>query len=66
MTERGNPIAVIQPIGSASRASGPEARLASLAARGLIVLPDRKLRPRRRRARVKGPSVSRAVIEDRR
>lgn len=66
VTERGNPIAVIQPIRSAKRASGLEARLASLAARGVVTLPSRRPRQRVRLVTVKGPSVSRAVLEDRR
>jgi prevent-host-death family protein len=66
VTERGNPIAVIQPIRAAKRASGLEARLASLAARGVVTLPSRRPRRRVRLVTVKGPSVSRAVLEDRR
>ena len=66
VTERGNPIAVIQPIRAAKRDSGLETRLASLAARGMITLPTGRPRKRIRRITVKGHSVSRSVLEDRR
>jgi metal-responsive CopG/Arc/MetJ family transcriptional regulator len=41
-------------------------RLESLAARGMVTLPTGRPRKRIRRVTVKGPSVSRAVLEDRR
>lgn len=66
VTERGNPIAVIQPIRHGRRASSLEARLADLAARGLVTLPSRKPRKGGRLITVKGSSLSRTVLEDRR
>lgn len=54
------------------RAAGREAlrssewRLESLAVRGMVTLPTRRPRKRIRRVTVKGPSVSRAVLDDRR
>ncbi len=66
VTERGNPIAVIQPIGQGRRASSLEARLAGLAARGVVTLPSRKPRKGGRLITVKGTPLSRTVLEDRR
>ena len=66
VTERGNPIAIIQPIRGAKRARSLDARLARLAAEGLVTLPTRKRLRKVRRVRVKGPPVSRAILEDRR
>lgn len=66
VTERGKPIAVIQPIQSAPSAVSLEARLARLAAQGLITLPTRRPRGRLRRIRVPGPPISRMILEDRR
>ncbi|MBI2562723.1 MAG: type II toxin-antitoxin system prevent-host-death family antitoxin, partial [candidate division NC10 bacterium] len=42
ITERGKPIAVIQPIRNTAPGMGLDARLAKLAARGLLTLPTRK------------------------
>jgi len=66
VTERGHPIAVIQPIRAAKRPVSLEARLAALAARGVVTLPRRRPRKRLALVTVKGQSVSRAVLEDRR
>ncbi len=66
VTERGHPIAVIQAIGSSKRASSLEARLAALAARGVITLPRRRVRRRRRLVSVQGRPLSLTVLEDRR
>jgi prevent-host-death family protein len=66
VTERGKPIALIQPIRSASDAASREARLARLAALGLVTLPTRQLRKRIRPVKVSGPPVSQAILEDRR
>jgi prevent-host-death family protein len=66
VTERGKPIALIQPIQSAAQPMSLEARLAKLAAEGLVTLPTRKLRKRVRRIKVSGPPVSQAILEDRR
>ena len=66
VTERGNPIALIQPIKSADKAVSLEARLARLAAQGLIRLPTRKPLRRVRLVRVSGRPTSKAIVEDRR
>ena len=66
VTERGHPIAIIQPIRAAERSSSLEARLGALAARGLVTLPTRKPRARIRRITLKGPPLSRTIREDRR
>jgi prevent-host-death family protein len=66
ITERGNPIALIQPLGGASAPRSLEARLAALAARGEVTLPEGPLRPRRRRFKIPGRPLSELIIEDRR
>jgi prevent-host-death family protein len=66
VTERGNPIALIQPIKSADKAVSLDARLARLAAQGLIRLPTRKPLRRVRLVRVSGKPISKAIVEDRR
>lgn len=66
VTERGNPIAVIQPIRAIKGASSLEARLAALAARGVLTLPSRRPRGRTRLVTLKGAPLSRTVLEDRR
>ncbi len=65
VTERGKPIALLQPIQSAKQVMSREARLAQLAAQGFLTLPTRepsRLRP----IRAKGPLASRMILEDRR
>ena len=66
VTERGTPIAVIQPIQSARTIASLEARLARLAAQGLVVLPRGTPRRRRRRVKASGPPLSRMILDDRR
>lgn len=66
VTERGNPIAVIQSLRKARPASSLEARLAGLAARGVVSLPSRKARKGGRLIALKGAPLSRTVLEDRR
>lgn len=66
VTERGKPIAVIQPIQSVSQPASLEARLAKMAAQGLITLPTRKPLKKIRRVRISGKAVSQVIIEDRR
>jgi hypothetical protein len=48
------------------RAAALETRLARLAALGIVTLPTRKGFGRTRPLRISGPSVSRAILEDRR
>ena len=66
VTERGSPIAVIQPIRAARRSTSLEARLGALAARGVVTVPTRKPRAKIRPVTLKGPPLSRTVLEDRR
>ena len=66
VTERGRPIAVIQPIEAAQQVSSLEAKLARLAAQGFLTLPTRRPRGSLRRARVSGPPISQTILEDRR
>lgn len=66
VTERGRPIALIQPIKSPTYIISREARLASLAAQGLITLPTRKPLKRVRLVKVSGIPISKTIVEDRR
>ena len=66
VTERGTPIALIQPIRGASKAVSREARLAGLAAQGAIVLPSQKPLKRVRLVKVAGKPISKIIAEDRR
>ena len=66
VTERGTPIALIQPIKSASKAISLEAKLARLAAQGAVTLPTQKPLKRVRLVRVSGKPISKAIVEDRR
>lgn len=66
ITERGKPIALIQPIQSAERVMSLDARLARLAAQGLVSLPTHKPLKQVRLAKVSGPPISKIIVEDRR
>lgn len=66
VTERGRPIALIQPIQTAERVQSREARLAKLAAQGILALPTQKPLKKIRLARVTGAPISKAILEDRR
>jgi prevent-host-death family protein len=66
VTERGHPVAVLQSLKNLDRAAALETRLARLAALGMVTLPTRKGFGRSRPLRISGPSVSRAILEDRR
>jgi prevent-host-death family protein len=66
VTERGKPIALLTPIGSAKRGASLEARLAKLAARGLLTPPTRQPLKRVRPVKISGPPISRTIVEDRR
>ena len=66
VTERGNPIALIQPIKAAKGAVSLEARLGRAAAQGLLTLPTRKISRRVRSIKAKGKAVSKIILEDRR
>ena len=65
VTERGRPIAVIQPIQGARPPESLEARLAVLAVRGVVTLPAGRPQGRMRRVRVKGRPLSRTILEER-
>ena len=66
VTERGTPIALIQPIKSADKAASLEAKLARLAAQGAVTLPTQKPLKRVRLVNVSGKPVSKLIVEDRR
>ena len=66
VTERGNPIALIQPIKGAHKAVSLEARLARVAAQGLVELPTRKPSRRVRAVKASGKPLSKIIVEDRR
>jgi prevent-host-death family protein len=66
ITERGKPIALIQPIRSVEHPVSLEARLAKLAAQGFVTLPTQKPLTRVRLAKVSGPPISKTILEDRR
>ena len=66
VTERGTPIALIQPIKRADKAASLEAKLARLAAQGTVTLPTQKPLKRVRLVNVSGKPISRAIVEDRR
>lgn len=65
VTERGNPIALIQPIKSAEKGVSLEAKLARLAAQGLLVLPTQKPLRRVRLVKVSGKPISKAIVQER-
>lgn len=66
VTERGKPIALIQRIQAVERAASLEARLARLAAQGLITLPSQSPLKHVRAVKVSGKPVSRIILEERR
>jgi prevent-host-death family protein len=66
VTERGTPIALLQPMRSAKRIESLEARLAQLAAQGRVTLPKRKPISRVRPVKVPGKPMSQIILEDRR
>ena len=66
VTERARPVAVIQRIESAGNLSSREARLARLAAEGLLTLPTRPRLTNIRSIKVRGRSLSRVILDERR
>jgi prevent-host-death family protein len=66
ITERRKPIALIQPLRGAGAPKSLEARLATLAAQGEVILPEGRVCPRRRRFKIAGRPLSELIIEDRR
>jgi prevent-host-death family protein len=65
VTERGKPVAVIQPIDSA-RAKSREAKLASLEAEGLLTAPEKRRQVKIRPIKIRGPLLSEQILADRR
>ena len=66
VTDRGKPIAVIQPMRSARALASVEARLAKMAAIGALSLPTAKSVRGLRRITVRGRPISRTILDDRR
>ena len=66
VTDRGRPVAVIHSIHSDYPIASLEARLANLAVQGLVTIPTSKPLKRVRAVKVKGPALSKTILEDRR
>lgn len=66
VTDRGKPIALLQPLQSAKQIQSREARLAQLVTQGVVTLPTRKPLSRLRRVKAKGTPVSQRILEERR
>jgi prevent-host-death family protein len=66
VTERGKPVAIIQSIGGAGAPRSRDAKLATLAARGVLTLPQRLPTRQIRRAKIAGRPLSEQIIADRR
>ena len=65
VTERGKPIAVIQPIKSVEKLQTREGKLAKLAALGLVTLPVGRPSKTIRRVRVRGRPISKTILSER-
>jgi len=66
VTERGKPIAVLQPIQTVKETASREAKLARMAAKGLITLPKVAFLKKIRQIKVSGAPLSKAILEDQR
>jgi len=66
VTERGVPIAILQPITQAHQATSLEARLARLAALGLVTLPTKPSPKRLKTIAASGAPASKGLLEERR
>ncbi len=66
VTDRGKPIAVIQPIQSTTQPVSLDARLAKLAAEGLITLGNGRKLKKFSPVKVTGKPASQIILEDRR
>ena len=66
VTERGVPIAVLQPITKAKHATSLEARLARLAVLGMVTLPTKPSPKRLKTIAASGPPASKGILEERR
>jgi prevent-host-death family protein len=65
VTDRGEPIALIQSIEQAPISRQKESRLAQLAAQGKVILPTAPRRKRLKPVSYRGPSLADAILEDR-
>ena len=66
VTERGKPIARIRPIQSTDDVVSREAKLATLAAKGVVRLPTSALRKKVRPVKISGRPLATTILEDRR
>ncbi len=66
VTERGVPIALLQPITSAKQATSLSARLARISALGMAILPQKRLPRRVKAIQAKGPPASKWIVDNRR
>ena len=66
VTDRGRPIALLQPMRSPRHVESLEARLAQLSAQGRVAAPDRKPLSRLRPVKMTGKPMSQFILEDRR
>jgi len=66
VTDRGTPIALLQPINGTAKAVSLEAKLAGLATRGAVILPTRKPLKRVCLVKASGKPVSKAILDERR
>ena len=66
VTQRGRPIAVIQPLREAGPTASLDVRLAHLADQGLLTLPVTRPSRRVRKVKVPGRPLSKAILDDRR
>ena len=65
VTERGKPIAIIQPIKSVEKLPSLERKLAKLAALGVVTLPVRRPSKKIRRVRARGRPISKTILSER-
>ena len=66
VTERGHPITLIQQIKSADKAVSLKAKLARLAAQGVLSLPARRPLRRVRLVKVSSKPIAKTIVEYRR
>ena len=66
VTERGKPVAVLQPLAARQSGASLEVRLAQLADEGLLSLPRRKPARRVPKIRSRGRPLSRTILDNRR
>ncbi len=66
VTDRGKPVAVIHSLDKMESVDTLDARLASLAAKGMITLPTRPRVAKIRRVKVGGTPLSVQILNDRR